>query len=208
MEKLLGVLVAVVCVGAIILWPVEATPPADIVAIARPIVEPSAAMPAGACEAGDLRLTCPTRLAASDIDYILVTYGSPAHSTGASWVDLGAQYGINAEIALAFFVHESSAGSNPAWAGIKPDGTTTHNVGNIVCAGYPTCYGRFRDYPSWQEGIEDWYRLIKVEYMEGRGHATVEDVIPVYAPAIENDVQNYINQVRSLVTEWRVTYGS
>lgn len=70
-------------------------------------------------------------------------------------------------------------------------------------AGYAACYGRFRDYPTWDAGIEDWYRLIAVEYIAGRGHRTVADVIPVYAPAFENDVDGYVRAVRALVSAWR-----
>jgi hypothetical protein len=155
--------------------------------------------------AGDYALQGPPSLNPQQIDRILESYGSPAAGTGEEWYNLGLQYGIDPAFAVAFFIHESSAGSNPAWAGIKPGGLTTHNVGNIICAGYPTCYGRFRDYPSWREGIEDWYRLIDVEYLKGRGHRTVADIIPVYAPSIENDVHGYINSVNRLIDEWRTS---
>lgn len=153
--------------------------------------------------AGDYTLKGPPSITPQQIDRILEAYNSPATGTGEVWYNLGLQYGIDPAFAVAFFIHESSAGSNPAWAGIKPGGTTTHNVGNIICAGYATCYGRFRDYPSWSEGIEDWYRLIDVEYLQGRGHQTVADVIPVYAPSFENDVQGYVNAVHRLVDQWR-----
>jgi hypothetical protein len=155
--------------------------------------------------AGDYALQGPPSLTPQQIDRILESYGSPAAGTGEDWYNLGLQYGIDPAFAVAFFIHESSAGSNPAWAGIKPGGLTTHNVGNIICAGYPTCYGRFRDYASWRDGIEDWYRLIDVEYLKGRGHRTVADIIPVYAPSFENDVQGYINSVNRLIDEWRTS---
>jgi hypothetical protein len=153
--------------------------------------------------AGDYALKAPPSVTPEQIDRILESYGSPAVGSGQDWYNLGLKYGIDPAFAVAFFIHESSAGSNPNWAGIKPGGGTTHNVGNIICAGYATCFGRFRDYGSWAEGIEDWYRLIDVEYIGGRGHQTVADVIPVYAPSFENDVQGYINAVNSLVDEWR-----
>ncbi len=153
--------------------------------------------------AGDYSLRAPPSLTPQAIDRILESYGSPAAGTGEVWYNLGLQYGIDPAFAIAFFVHESAAGTAQAWAGLKPDGSTTHNVGNIICAGYATCYGRFRDYPSWSEGIEDWYRLIDVEYLQGRGHQTVADIIPVYAPSIENDVQGYVNVVQNMVDDWR-----
>jgi hypothetical protein len=147
--------------------------------------------------------TGPPSLDAAQIDAILASYGSPAAGTGAAWVAQGERYGIDPAYAVAFFIHESSAGTNPAWAGIKSDGSTTHNVGNIICAGYPTCYGRFRDYPSWEAGIEDWYRLIAVEYIQGRGLTTVAEILPIYAPSVENDTTGYIRSVEELVRSWR-----
>jgi hypothetical protein len=158
---------------------------------------------AGARPPGNYELKAPPSIGPQQIDHILAEYGSPATGTGRIWYELGRRYGIDPVFAVAFFIHESGAGTSPAWAGLKPDGSTTHNVGNIICAGYPRCYGRFRDYASWQEGIEDWYRLIDVEYLQGRGHRTVADIIPVYAPSIENDVQNYVTVVHRLVDTWR-----
>lgn len=152
---------------------------------------------------GEYVLRAPPSISAGQIDSILASYSSPASGTGEIWYDLGLRYGIDPAFAVAFFIHESAAGTAQAWAGLKSEGGTTHNVGNIICAGYANCYGRFRDYPSWAEGIEDWYRLIDVEYLKGRGHQTVADIIPVYAPSVENDVQGYINVVQAMVDEWR-----
>lgn len=155
------------------------------------------------CAPADLALQCPPSLRPAQIDAILASYGSPATGTGAIWHGLGVQYGIDPAWALAFFIHESRAGTNPRWAGRKPDGRTTHNVGNIICTGGHACYGRFRAYDSWEAGIHAWYRLIAGEYIQGRGHRTVADVIPVYAPAVENHVQGYIDAVAWLVATWR-----
>lgn len=152
---------------------------------------------------GDYTLRAPPSVSAELIDRILASYGSPAAGTGQVWYNLGLKYGIDPAFAVAFFIHESGAGTASGWAGLKPDGGTTHNVGNIICAGYSTCYGRFRDYASWEEGIDDWYKLIDVEYLNGRGHQTVADIIPVYAPSFENDVNGYVNVVQRLVDQWR-----
>lgn len=152
---------------------------------------------------GENSVLGPPSISAERIDQILAEWRSPAAGTGRIWYDLGVQYGIDPAYALAFFVHESGAGTAPGWAGRKPDGRTTHNIGNIICAGYTTCYGRFRDYPTWAEGIEDWYRLIAVEYVEWRGVSTVEQIVPIYAPAAENNVAGYIATVNMLVAQWR-----
>jgi hypothetical protein len=153
---------------------------------------------------GESTVLGPPSITAQRIDEILRVHQSPATGTGQYWIDAGIEYGIDPVYALAFFMHESTLGTNPAWSGIKGDGSTTHNVGNIICAGYPTCYGRFRDYPDWQTGIRDWFRLISVEYVNGWGLATLEGIIPRYAPAEDNnDEPLYINNVKQFVAQWR-----
>lgn len=161
--------------------------------VAKPVIIPP----------GESSILGTPTITAEQIDAILRANNSPAAGTGAIWVEAGIQYGIDPAYGLAFFMHESSYGTNPAWAGMKPDGTSTHNVGNIICAGYRTCYKRFRDYPDWRTGIYDWYRLIAVEYVQWRGLATVEGILPVYAPAFENDVPRYVNVIKYAVAEWR-----
>lgn len=153
---------------------------------------------------GDYRLQAPPSLTPQQIDGILRSYQSPAADTGEVWHSLGVQYGIDPVFALTFFVHESTAGTHADWIGHKPDGTTTHNIGNIVCAGYETCYRNYRDYPSWQAGIEDWYRLIDSEYIQRRGLTTIADVIPVYAPPRASS--NYIASLEYTVDAWRRKY--
>jgi len=182
-------------VGNIVIsnWPGNGSGESTPVEVAPQAMHPS----------GNYDLRAAPSLNAQQIDQILASYNSPATGTGQAWVALGQQYGIDPAFAIAFFIHESSAGTNPNWAGMKPGGATTHNVGNIICAGYSTCYGRFRDYPSWETGIEDWYRLISVEYIQGRGTVTVEQIIPIYAPSFENNVDGYIGAVTRLVDTWR-----
>jgi hypothetical protein len=161
-----------------------------------------AALPA-APPVGRHELRAAPSLDAAGIERILAAYGSPAVGTGELWYRLGVERGIDPAYAVAFFIHESGAGTAPGWAGLKPDGSTTHNVGNIICAGYADCYGRFRDYPDWAAGIADWYRLIDIEYLQWRGLATVAEIIPVYAPSVENNVELYIATVEQLVDSWR-----
>ncbi len=130
-------------------------------------------------------------------------YDSPALGTGPVWEQLSRQYGIDTAYALSFFITESTAATDPHWSGRKPDGSTTHNIGNIVCAGYPRCYGRWRDYATWEEGIADWYRLIAEEYINARGTVMVEQIVPIYAPAFENDVPRSIAGVMRRVAAWQ-----
>ncbi len=162
-----------------------------------------AKLPQLATPPGQHSLVGAPSVTAAQIDKVLAQFGSPAAGTGELWVKLGKQYQIDPAYALAFFVHESSAGTNPNWAGLKGGGATTHNVGNIICAGYATCYGRFRDYPDWQTGIADWYRLIHDEYVQGRNVHTLEQIIPIYAPSVENNVPAYVQAVTNLINSWK-----
>jgi hypothetical protein len=163
------------------------------------------AVVAKAADQAGLAVVGPPTITVEQIEHVLASYNSPAVGHGQEIYDLGLKYGINPAISLAFFIHESGAGSNPAWAGWKADGTTTNNIGNIICTpDHQSCHGRFRDYATWGEGIEDWYRLIKDLYVGEWGRTTVEQIIPKYAPASDNnDETAYINSVRQMVESWR-----
>lgn len=177
---------------------------AKVIGITLPEIPKANNPPQVTIPAGESNILGAPTITAQRIDEILRVHGSPATGTGQYWIDAGLEYGIDPVYALAFFMHESTLGTNPAWSGIKGDGITTHNVGNIICAGYPTCYGRFRDYRDWQTGIRDWFRLISREYIGDRGLATVEGIIPIYAPAVDNnDEPLYINSVKLFVAQWR-----
>jgi hypothetical protein len=117
-------------------------------------------------------------LSADFINQTLASAGSPAAGTGQGLSDLSRQYQIDDAYALAVFEKESSFGRYGA-------GFEDHALGNIVCAGYLTCNGRFRSYPRWEVGYDDFYRLITREYV-ARGLDTVETITPVYAPSSEN----------------------
>jgi len=134
-------------------------------------------------------------LSADFINQVLASAGSPASGTGQGLYDLSVQSGIDDAYALAVFEKESSFGRYGA-------GFEDHALGNIVCAGYPTCNGRFRWYPSWLAGYADFYQLISWEYVS-RGCSTVETITPVYAPSSENDTGLYIQQVRQSMLAFR-----
>jgi hypothetical protein len=134
-------------------------------------------------------------LSVAFINQVLATAGSPAAGTGQALHDLSVQFGIDDAYALAVFGKESSFGRYGA-------AFENHALGNIVCAGYPTCNGRFRCYPSWEDGYADFYQLIRGEYV-ARGLSTVETITPVYAPSVENDTGLYIQQVRQAMLAFR-----
>jgi hypothetical protein len=135
-------------------------------------------------------------LSAAFINRVLAVSHSPAVGLGQAMVADSVYYGIDDVFALAFFWHESQFGRLGVAA-------VTRSVGNIVCTpGYLSCVDRFRSYASWQAGCLDWFRLLATEYLP-RGLTTVEQIVPVYAPASENDVSAYITAVLVAVKTWR-----
>ena len=131
------------------------------------------------------------------IDRVLDHYNSPAAGKGQALYDLGSKYGIDPAFALAFFMQESTFGTQ----GIA---RVTHSLGNIrASAGYDQ-YEGYRSYPTWEAGFEDWYKLIADQYVARWGLSTIDQIIPVYAPGADNnDEALYIHNVKLAVDTWR-----
>ncbi len=128
---------------------------------------------------------------------VLQSYNSPATGAAEAMYKLGIEYGIDPAFCLAFFIHESTAGT-------KGVARMTKSVGNIrVTPGYQDYQG-FRKYDTWEQGIEDWYQLIRDLYIGEWGLVTLDQIIPVYAPSSDgNNVEGYISTVKQLVSSWR-----
>ncbi len=141
------------------------------------------------------------------INKVLAAYHSPAAGKGQALYDLGVQYGIDPAFALAFFMHESSFGT----AG---EARSTLALGNLrcipnrpcintdgtACQQGQSCYAQFY---SWEDGFKGWYELIRNLYVARWGLVTVDQIIPVYAPAADhNDEQGYINSLKRELDTW------
>ena len=55
--------------------------------------------------------------------------------------------------------------------------------------------------PSWPDAIGDWFAYINRRYV-AQGLTTVEAIMPVYAPPVENDTALYIDQVTGWMRDW------
>ncbi len=127
---------------------------------------------------------------------------STACGTGAALYRLGVQYGIDPVFALAFFQHESAFGTQ----GVA---VATLSLGNIRCTSGYRCQEGYRAYATWAQGYADWYRLMLYGYVKGAVSRqcpclSVEQIIPVYAPASDrNDEATYIHDVEASVALWR-----
>ncbi len=139
----------------------------------------------------------PPTITTTQINHILERYHSPASGKGEALYDYGKQFGIDPAYALAFFMHESTFGTQGM-------AVHTHSLGNIrALAGQPAYHG-YRYYATWELGFEDWYRLISQQYVSQWGLSTVDQIIPVYAPADDNnDEAAYIQSVKNAVDTWR-----
>jgi hypothetical protein len=116
---------------------------------------------------------------------------------------MSVKYQIDDIYALSFYRHESSYGTQ----GVARDSLS---IGNLRCVykGYedlgPWCAGGYTHFPSWQAGIEAWYRLIRNVYVDSWGCSTVEQIIPHYAPNADNNNEaGYIASVEQSVASWR-----
>lgn len=142
------------------------------------------------------RVDSPPTITARQIDSVLRARNSPAAGIGEALVRMGRQYNIDPAVALAFFIHESSAGTDgPA--------RQTRSWGNIRCTDGYTCIDGWRAYPSWEAGAADWYRLIRQTYMDRWGLRTLGEIIPRYAPASDgNNPTRYIQAVVDMIRGW------
>jgi hypothetical protein len=134
---------------------------------------------------------------ANFINRVLKQYHSPAQGTGQALYNQGVAYHIDPAYALAFFFEESTFGTQ----GIAK---VTHSLGNIrATSGYASYHG-YRTYKSWNEGFQDWYRLMAHQYVDAWGLKTVAAIIPVYAPDTDsNNEAAYIHTVEVAVDSWR-----
>ncbi|MBN9388909.1 MAG: glucosaminidase domain-containing protein [Chloroflexi bacterium] len=144
----------------------------------------------------------PPTISLETFAYFLKKNNSPAYPEAASMYQNCIKLSCDPAVALAFFNHESSMGTMGAAVGHK-------SFGNIRCtAGWPCDYsgggGGFKIYSTWTEGLIDWAILLKDVYAAKFQLYTLEQIIPVYAPAEDhNQPVVYINTVKSLVDQYR-----
>ena len=162
---------------------------------------------------GQYTVTGQPSISAQFIDSILCNWHSPACGQGQDLYNLGVKYDIDPAYALAFFMNESTFGTEGM-------ARTTLSLGNERCIedrpcvntqGGPcqtgqSCYAQFN---SWDDGFEHWYQLIENGYVDGQVSSkcpctTIDQIIPVYAPSSDNNnEQHYITVIEQAVSAWR-----
>jgi len=110
------------------------------------------------------------------------------HKDAAEYIwDSGRVLGVDPAVVMAFFRHESVFGTR----GMARE---TLSVGNIRPLPGPPQVNGYRLYASWQQGIDDCYRLLR-SYARN-GAATVPQAVPIWAPPTDNnDDSAYISSV-------------
>ena len=125
--------------------------------------------------------------------------GSPAlagtyadHKDAGEYIwDSGRVLGIDPAVVMAIFRYESMFGTR----GIAQ---MTDSVGNIRPLAGQASLGGYRLYHSWEEGIDDCYRLLR-QYARA-GATTIPLAIPAWAPASDNnDPSAYVENVLGIM---------
>ena len=142
----------------------------------------------------------PPTISVNFINQVLASYGSPAAGKGQALYNYGVEYGIDPAFALAFFMHESEFGTT----GVA---RVTLSLGNLRCIPDRNCLntndGGYAIMNSWEDGFEQWYKLIRNLYVAKWGLVTVDQIIPVYAPSSDhNNVAGYIAALKHIIDTW------
>jgi hypothetical protein len=139
-------------------------------------------------------------ISASFINLVLASYNSPAAGKGQTLYDLGVKYGIDPVFALAFFMHESLFGTTG-------EARATLSLGNSRCIPTRPCIdknrGGYAQMYSWEDGFEQFYKLIRNLYVAQWGLVTVDQIIPTYAPNSDgNNEKEYIASLKHEIDAW------
>lgn len=154
----------------------------------------------------DLTLIAAPRISAPLFGAILARNHSPAAPEAAELALIPDGYGLDRAIALAFFRHESSYGTQGVathtrgWGNLRPASWQARSSGVYVS---PTS-GRFAAYTTWANSLHDWCELLRRFYIPA-GLTTVRTVTPRYAPSADhNDPVRYAADVVATVLRWQV----
>lgn len=146
----------------------------------------------------DIAFTSLPRISAGLFARVLSRNHSPAAHYAAQLATIPEAYNLDRAVALAFFRHESTYGTQ----GIAVRSLNWGNLRNGVRA--YKIENNFAFYHSWADSLHDWCQLIKVRYI-GRGLLTVRHALPIYAPSSDgNAPQRYADQVCADVARWMV----
>ena len=173
-------------------------------------VRPTGAVPSkvvGGGKVADQPIVGPSTISLNVFRQALIHYNSPAvvdmENTHISTdladelYDVAIAWGVNPAVALAFFVHESGAGT-------QGYARQTKNWGNLRSGPAELKNdGAFAVYSSWLVALDDFCRLLVGPLYVKGGLTTVSQVTPRYAPSADaNDPAAYAAAVNAQVAVW------
>lgn len=136
-------------------------------------------------------------ITADFINQVLASYNSPAAGKGQTLYNLGVKYGIDPVYPLAFFMNESLFGTTG-------EARVTLSLGNSRCIPTRPCIdkniGGFAQMYSWEDGFEQWYKLIRNLYIAQWGFVTIDQIVPTYTG---ESGKGYVAALKHEINTWR-----
>src|SRR5216683_1041483 len=127
-----------------------------------------------AIPAEDLSVVRQPSLPAATVDAIFKRLGSPMAGTGQVVLQASLQANIDDAFALAVWWVETNDGA----AGV---GLADRNPGSVRgSVGYPSAFDGYTIYPSYTAAIQYWFKMIRNNYVIGRGISTVYTIARPY----------------------------
>ncbi len=124
--------------------------------------------------AGDVSVIGPPTVSASTVDAIFARLGSPMVGTGKIVELASRQANIDDAFALGVWWTETNDGA----AGV---GLADRNPGSVRgSVGYPSAFDGYTIYPSYTAAIQYWFKMIRNNYVIGRGVSTVYTIARPY----------------------------
>ncbi len=141
-----------------------------------------------------LPLDGPPSVSPAFVDATLARLGSPLAGSGRFIYDEGRRQGVDPVYLLAIISYVDGRDSLPAAA---------HNVGAIRAVGGQPALNGYRVFPTWRDGVAAWYALVRTLYVRRWGLRTLDAMLPVYAPAPGQGVEDELNALRARIAAWR-----
>src|SRR5437879_1109698 len=124
--------------------------------------------------AGDVNVVGPPTVSATTVDAIFARLGSPMVGTGKIVELASRQANIDDAFALGVWWTETNDGA----AGV---GIADRNPGSVRgSVGYPSAFDGYTIYPSYSAAIQYWFKMIRNNYVIGRGISTVYTIARPY----------------------------
>jgi hypothetical protein len=124
--------------------------------------------------AGDVSVIGPPTVSATTVDAIFARLGSPMVGTGKIVELASRQANIDDAFALGVWWTETNDGA----AGV---GLADRNPGSVRgSVGYPSAFDGYTIYPSYTAAIQYWFKMIRNNYVIGRGISTVYTIARPY----------------------------